>query len=127
MIFLITENDLNLEIDRLNRLSAEQKKKIAELESLVESDKDKDKARPQSPQRASPTRGKPKLKKKPPKKPSKSGSPILLPQPSVQVPTNTPHDGSPSRCCNCCENCSSKHLKELLDKELEYREQQVII
>ncbi|KYB27999.1 centrosomal protein of 135 kDa [Tribolium castaneum] len=122
--FTIIEHDLNMEIDRLNRLSAEQKKKIAELESLVDSKAHTEEAK-RITSDVSPSRGKPKIKKKPPKKPSKSGSPV---QPSLQVPTNTPIDGSPGtgRCCNChCDSCSSsKHLKELLDKELEYREQQ---
>lgn len=37
--FTIIEHDLNMEIDRLTQLSAEQKRKIAELESSVVSNK----------------------------------------------------------------------------------------
>ncbi|XP_044253848.1 centrosomal protein of 135 kDa isoform X2 [Tribolium madens] len=122
--FTIIEHDLNMEIDRLNRFSAEQKKRIAELESLVDP-KTRTEDGPRILSDVSPSRAKPKPKKKPPKKPSKSGSPV---RPSLQVPTNTPKDGSPGtgRCCNChCDSCSSsKHIKELLDKELEYKEQQ---
>ncbi|RZC37719.1 centrosomal protein of 135 kDa [Asbolus verrucosus] len=148
--FTIIENDLNMEIDRLTRLSAEQKRKIAELECSLVSEKEQ-KARPtedepiqrrpsrqstssriinhvQSPE-PSPTRTKSKVKKKSiAKKPTKSESPTVLPPSSLQVPTNTPHELSAdsAKCCSCCcEVCSSsKHLKDLLDKELEYREQQ---
>jgi hypothetical protein len=175
--FTIIEHDLNMEIDRLTRLSGEQKRKIAELECSLVSEKVEQKTRmieesqalqrapsvqnngsrlknrsfedQTSPQRtisvqktggriinriqspnASPSRAKNKPKKKTSsKRPSKSESPTILPQPSLQVPANTPQDtaAGSARCCNChCESCSSsKHLKELLDKELEYREQQV--
>jgi centrosomal protein CEP135 len=176
--FTIIEHDLNMEIDRLTRLSGEQKRKIAELECSLVSEKVEQKTRmieesqtlqrapsvqnngsrlknrsfedQTSPQRtisvqktggriinriqspnASPSRAKNKPKKKTSsKRPSKSESPTILPQPSLQVPANTPQDtaAGSARCCNChCESCSSsKHLKELLDKELEYREQQAV-
>ncbi|XP_063915834.1 centrosomal protein of 135 kDa isoform X2 [Zophobas morio] len=182
--FTIIEHDLNMEIDRLTRLSAEQKRKIAELESSLQYGKVEQQVHSSEgteqpttgplPQRSSqnreinrisstevpsqsdptrrkssllqkdhvgvinqmsspepsPTRTKNKSKKKiGSRKPTKSESPKTLPQSSpLQVPTNTPMEVTPGsgRCCNChCDACSSsRHLKELLDKELDYREQQ---
>ncbi|XP_050293556.1 early endosome antigen 1-like isoform X3 [Anthonomus grandis grandis] len=124
--FTIIENNLNTEIDRLAKLNGEQKQKIVELESLVMSDSIKkyeeqsedDIMSSQKPPRTDKEKGEPRRfckKGAKVKSPTKSRSPLKLDSNTLKG------NGRIMKCC--CETGSCvKHLKELLDKEVEYRE-----
>ncbi|KAJ8984602.1 hypothetical protein NQ317_006064 [Molorchus minor] len=163
--FTIIENDLNMEIDRLVRLTGEQRKKIAELECQVTEEKIKrssfeaqrmpyDQTDYYFPHQAenfaqtenrskSPTKSKKGNKTSKSKSTAKKGSQKtnIKKQSGVKtmpdIKTSDSGDKSPplvtnygpqmaSRRC-CCEAGSCvKHLRELLDREMEYRQAQAI-
>ncbi|KAJ8919321.1 hypothetical protein NQ315_003905 [Exocentrus adspersus] len=155
--FTIIEHDLNMEIDRLVRVTGEQKRRIAELECLVTEEKIKASSfelqrpiqmpketlqkesapKPISQKKTNQPEKSSKLKQAGPKKPehkstckkftgkkrpsvskepiSRSTSPILV----------TGQESHTDKCCCEAENCI-KHMKELLDKEMEYRQTQAM-
>ncbi|KAG5872211.1 hypothetical protein JTB14_029820 [Gonioctena quinquepunctata] len=158
--FTVIEHDLNMEIDRLLRMSGEQKRKIAELECQVQSSaveyskfpgmqKDppsitatdklikktyKPASKPTTVESGSKTKQTPATKPKKACTCKKTGAPkhsSNLKQTSVhgeveedrRPSSTTDKDRHKGKCCCDAEGCV-KTMKELLDKEMDYRQEQ---
>ncbi|XP_018573726.1 centrosomal protein of 135 kDa, partial [Anoplophora glabripennis] len=146
--FTIIEHDLNLEIDRLVRVTGEQKRRIAELECRVTEEKMKASSfemqptfqkdyippsiskKPSLPDKAQ--KGKQTVKKTEHKSTCKKFGSKRRPSLSKDVtdgkkspPLIAGYESQIGRCCCESDGCV-KHMKELLDKEMEYRQTQVM-
>ncbi|CAG9764418.1 unnamed protein product [Ceutorhynchus assimilis] len=134
--FTVIENDLNLEIDRLSKLNSEQKRKIVELESQVENPKIQDKKKNSkvvcfepsvkqdgmSKQKSSTLNGKKSCGHKKNSKKASNSPPLRNLSPSkLDSGHQTDFTEAMQKCCCDSGNCI-KNLKELLDKEIEYRQ-----
>ncbi|XP_060532572.1 centrosomal protein of 135 kDa isoform X2 [Cylas formicarius] len=110
------EHDLNMEIDRLTKLTAQQRFTIEELETQVTGDVRSARKMESHDNEMKETDKQPKSKpssRKVSKKSTKSKSP-----PKSLPPIKCETD---QKCCCDPDNCV-KHLKELLNKEMEYRQ-----
>ncbi|XP_019756945.2 centrosomal protein of 135 kDa isoform X1 [Dendroctonus ponderosae] len=129
--FTIIENDLNLEIDRLSKLSSEYKRRIAELEAQhthkfgekldsVKEDVTRSTQEVQSNVEQLIMKSK-KTHKKSCKKSNKSPTKNRSPTRTEPVKSSIDNAESNKKCCCESGNCI-KNLRDLLDKEVEYRE-----
>ncbi|XP_076257310.1 centrosomal protein 135kDa isoform X2 [Rhynchophorus ferrugineus] len=136
--YTLIENDLNLEIDRLTRLVGEQKIKIAELDSQVKSDQIDNR---QSTEKKVSTvdsvtqanemsnRGSQTIRgMKPPKHPKgetkKAGVRTKRNKSPTRIDSVVP-SGACQKCCCESGNCI-RNFKDLLDKELEFRQESTL-
>lgn len=147
-MLIFIEKDLNLEIDRLVRLTSEQKRTIAELESQVTNDimlnsagdvgRLKRTGRADSPPPTidltkSPTKSKKSLPEKSTKSKTdhkKSCKKFSTTKQTTSEKTMTEvRETVPPLLTKCCCEAGGcvKNMKELLDKEMEYRQTQVRI